>query len=831
MKPATIHFMKFKILLMIGTFLFSSLFLPVTYAQNTNTEQELFVVAQKAFEDGFYDVAMRYLDQLLENYPGTDKRIKAQHLLGQCYFFKNQYVKAFDIFQNLLSYSELKDAALYWMGETHLKGSGYKEAEALFHKLIDEFPKSTYVPQAYYSLGWLYFEQAQFENSKKAFTKLITQFPTHQLSEDATFMLGESYYHLGSYKESIDQFQSFVLKYPKSSRHAEIYFYMGEAHYYLEDWLRAVTFYAKAADLSLDNKLILMSKISMGWCYLNLKKYDLAQKHFDQALAFSNEKNILSDDVYLGQANLYSETQQYTKAIEAYGQLIDLFPNSERIADALLGKANTYYLLQNYQKAIGSYSSLITRLEQHKTHVDILEKSYFGLAWSHLKMGDINKSVEIFTKIKNTTTNKTTKISALTQIGDAYHDSGRLNEAIEIYDNILKTYPESFYADYVQYRQGIALLKLGKIESGTLSFQSLKANFPTSKYINETKYYLAVAYFKKQNWTQAKNQAQDFIQSVTEYNEYLPEASYILGLCQLYTKDYKAALNQFQNLIKNFPQNSTLVRSSELNTARALFQLKEEKEAVKRFRLLVTKYPQDEVAEEALIWLGDYAMTQNQFSEAIIYYEQFIQNYPKSENIDLVLYEVGQAYNAEKSYDKAVNSFKKVSNKNRDILVKAQISIAEIFTKDLNTASALETYQNIIQSSPEFQRDAYIKIAEVHKKDNNYSKAIAAYKSALSSAKALSQISDAEIQFKIADTHETSNKDKQAIDEYLKIPYLYPKAEQWVIKSYLRIAKIFEEQEKWEEAVITYKKIIQFNQEESKFAKERLDWIKENALD
>ena len=106
------------------------------------SEKELFLVAQKAFDDGFYDVAIRYIEEYLEKYPQTQKRIEANLLLGQCYFFKTQYLKAFNIFQDLLKYSEFKDATLFWLGETYLKGSDYAQAEKYYRQLIELYPDS-----------------------------------------------------------------------------------------------------------------------------------------------------------------------------------------------------------------------------------------------------------------------------------------------------------------------------------------------------------------------------------------------------------------------------------------------------------------------------------------------------------------------------------------------------------------------------------------------------------------------------------------------------------------------------------------------------------------
>ncbi|MCC6758918.1 MAG: hypothetical protein IT395_04755, partial [Candidatus Omnitrophica bacterium] len=53
---------------------------PVAYAEQQ--EDELFLVAQKAFDDGFYDVAMRYVEQFQQKYPSSSKGVQAKLLLG-----------------------------------------------------------------------------------------------------------------------------------------------------------------------------------------------------------------------------------------------------------------------------------------------------------------------------------------------------------------------------------------------------------------------------------------------------------------------------------------------------------------------------------------------------------------------------------------------------------------------------------------------------------------------------------------------------------------------------------------------------------------------------
>ncbi len=814
-------------LLLIGAL---SLSAGATYAQPQDSENELFLVAQKACEDGFYDVAMRYINQLFERHPQTKKHIQAKLLLGQCYFFKSQYLKAYDTFQDLLQYSEFKDATLFWLGETYLKGSDYTQAEKQYRQLIDLYPESVYTPQAHYSLGWSHFEQNEFQKAKESFLRLIRNFPVHQLKEDTSFKLAETEYNLHTYEKAIQHFKDYVRHFPKSRRHAEAYFYTAESYYYLEDFLTAVTYYAKTAEIAYDNKLILMSKVSLGWSYLKLEKFKLAQQYFEEAYHFAREKGILSDDVFLGQATFYAEIGEQEKALDAYQQLIEKFPDSERVIEAYLGLANTYYQTKQYGEAIKAYRTIIERSNDHlKVRGDVLEKTYFGIAWAYLKSGDIDSAVENFEAVKSKTESKTVRISALTQIGDAYQDVGQFMKAIEVYDNILQNFPDSLYTDYVQYRQGIALLKMEKVEAATLSFQSLKTNFPTSKYLNDTNYYLAVAYFKKEEWVVAEEYIRDFIDGLPRANEFLAEAHYILALSNFNLKKYKGALKTFQEILKNYPEESTLIKNSELYIAECDYKTGNIQEALKKFQALTIKYPKSKVTQDALTWLGDHYLEASDFDNAIIHYERFIKEFPGSNTLGLIYYELGRAHQAKGEYDQSVSAFKRIDEKKTpEIHAKARLAIADIFSRDLDPDSTVETYQNIINTSPKFKRDAYVKIAEVYKKSGNYKQSVFSYRKALEADSATSERTSAELQFLIADTYQISHQHDRAVEEYLKISYLYPKDVSWVIKSYLRMARIFEDSEQWTEAKITYEKITKFEADESKFAQERLDWINEN---
>lgn len=794
-----------------------------------NQEDELFLVAQKAFEDGFYDVAIRYIEQFLQKFPNTDKRIQTQLLLGQCYFFQSQYLKAFDIFQSLLQYSEFKDATLFWLGETYFKGADYRQAEKHYRELIDVYPDSIYIPQAYYSLGWTFFEQGEYQQAKDIFLNMVKKFPANRLTEDAIFKIGECEYHLNSFETATQYFTNYVLRFPKSTRHAEAYFYVAESYYYLKNYLTAITYYAKAADIAYDSKLTVMSKVSMGWCYLKLEKYDLSEKYFMEAHKLAEEKQIVSDDIFLGLANLYAAMGENQKAKTFYVDLVQNYPQSPRVAEARLGKANIDYTLKNYDQAIEEYQSIITTYSQNLQHQDILEKAYYGLAWTYLKSGNIDASIKNFENIMSKTESKIVKISALTQIGDAYHDANQLDKAIEIYDRILKDFPDSMYTDYVQFRQAIALLKQNKIEAATLSFMSLQSNFPKSKYLNDVKYYLGLAYFKKDDWRQAIVSIEDYLKSENKNMTFAAEANFVLAQSFFNLKNYQNAQGTFEKIIKDYPQQSAMIPIAELNIAKCLDFLGKSNEAIPKFREIIQHYPLTETAQESLLWLGDHYLEHGDVDQAIASYQEFLAKFPGSDKVNLVYYELGQAYQAQNDLNKALQFYKRISeNANKEIFAKGKLAIADIFAKDTDAQTAITTYQNIAKSIPEFKRDALAKVAMIQIDNKQYTQGIVSYQDALTAEQLSSGLTNAELQFNIGDAFELLNKSDQAVEAYLKIPYLYSNETMWIVKAYLRIARIFEDGERWNEAVAIYKKIIDLAVPESKYASERIGWIQEH---
>jgi tetratricopeptide (TPR) repeat protein len=787
-----------------------------------STEAELLSAARQAFNDGFSDVATRYLEDLIDKYPQSPDLSTAKLLLGQCDFLSGKYDKALDLFEGLSRQTDKKDEILYWRGETYLKQNRLPEARRDYQSVIDNFPQSTYVPQALYSLGWSFFQEKEFVPAKTTFLHLTTSFPNHQLSEDAALKIAECDYNAGRLKDAIEDFKSIKAKYPKSAHLCEVNFNTAESFYYLGQFDSALGFYQKALDSPCEDSIKLVAYTAQGWSYIKLGKFNDAHSVLKKAENFSKAKALSAQEVVLAQANLAYEQRSLSQALAYFTDFIKNYPQSPHWSQGYLGRANVFYLLKKYDEARADYLHL-----KDQRDPDTFVKCRFGLGWCELKLGHPLLAISHFQEVFDHSSDGETRADALIQMGDVYQESHQWDDAAGMYERAKRIYPNNSMMDYALYRQAIAFLKSEKIDAALKCFKSLQDDFKNSKYLEDIDYYTGVISFKKGDWQKSAQMMSTFLKSLARPSEFAPDANYILALSHLNLKEPEEALRYFQKILRLYPNDIDIAKNADIGIAKCQFELGQAPQAVQRFKLIVYKYPGTDAEFEALLWLAQHYLKNADADSAIGYYSSIIDEFPGIPQIDQIHYELGQAYEIQERSDDALEQYKAISARDGVLAGKTRLAIAGIMSKDLDPHRAIAAYESIIATSPDYAGEAYLKLGRLYRNTQDYEKEMDVYQNALVAKQG--QIDRAQIQFNLADTLELMSRTEDAIAEYLKIPDLYPGEPAWVVKAYLRVAKIYEEGEDWEGARVTYQKIIQLNTPEAAYAQERLDWIKNNA--
>jgi len=790
-------------------------------------ESEMVFIGRKALEDGFYDVALNIFLRFLRTFPESDRGAQVRLYVAQCYFYQGRYIDALSLLENLCERrgsEKIKDAIIYWIAEVHFKGNDYRQAASNYQRIIKEFPRSGYLADAYYSLGWCLFEQGRYKEAKDVFLEMMKRFPDRQISSDASFKVAQCLYNLKDYQGLKDYLSRNIDSYQHEGVEATYaYFYLAEAEYYLGNYDEAREKYLMALKRSNDKYIESIVRLGLAWSALKREDFKEGFLHLQQIHTDTLNKRE-QESVKLLEATLFSQLNRYEEAIPVYEWLISKAEPPQTIMEGYLGKADSLYNLGNFKEAIAVYREALDRLSAEELEYSSIDRLHYGLAWAYLKEGEFKEAINEFQKVVQKSDDKIIKVAALCQVADTYLDSAQYQKAIEAYDKVLKDYAEGIYCDYAQYQLGVSLLRMSKYDAAELAFLNLLRKFPDSKLVPEATYSLGITYFQKGDYV---NSSEEFSRFVAQFNNnrLRPQAMYMKATSLYNLGRFDEAMNTFKEIVRQYNEEVSMVQKAEYEIADCLYQMGKEKEAVNKFLILRSKYPASSLAPEVVWWLGEYYYRQQKFNIARRYFKSLINDYPSSSLVADSYYAIACSYGEENNFEEAIVNFKKVSEfDNHELQAEAFLAIAEIYLKTDRLNEALVICEGTLAKHSNLSAVILPIMAQIYKKKGELQEAISLFRKALDEVP-LKQ--GANLQFELASCLEEQGDISAAIEEYLKIGYLYSHKEPTVVKALLRAAQIFEAREEYIQAKNIYEKIINLEVPESKFAREKIEQIAE----
>ena len=101
------------------------------------------------------------------------------------------------------------DQALFAFAYSLQQGKYMKEARQIYHRLLEDYPQSKYVPEAYLAFADYYFGTNELANAE-AFYQKVLQFPKSSVYDYANYMLGWVYLNLQRHEDAGKQFLTVI---------------------------------------------------------------------------------------------------------------------------------------------------------------------------------------------------------------------------------------------------------------------------------------------------------------------------------------------------------------------------------------------------------------------------------------------------------------------------------------------------------------------------------------------------------------------------------------------------------------------------------------------
>ena len=565
------------------------------------------VVTQIYYREGNYDGLIAYATKALQNTPPPQNADEIQLLLGDAYYQKEQYPQAAESFDRYAAVHKgrIEPALQYKIGFANYKMGDFKGAIAGLKAVAVR--RDSLGQNAAYHLGLSYLQTNQKPQAVTAFEAARQGNFDRGVAENATLKLGQVQYELGNLPEVIAVLRDFRKRFPRSKNQATVDDLLSASFLFSTDYAQALAYLEGLDDRSEKlNATYQRVAYAQAATLYNNGSYGQALPLLDKSLQFPADDGLRAAAQVL-RGEIFSVGQQYPDAIAAYvaaarsarrGGVSPEEADFEQKARYGLGYA--YYNTKQYERARPQFQAFLNDTDAKPADPNYYDAT-LRLADTYYVAKSYQQALALYDKVIQA--NAADKDYAYYQKGRTLGALGRREEANSTLAALLKTSPNSRYAEEAVFQQAQLAFEAGEYGPAATGFTRLLDNRPSSPLVPQALQKRGVAYANLQQQDKA---VADFQRILTEFprSEAASQALYSLqeSLAALgRTEEFDAALAAFK--LQN--PDSKATESVEFEAAKSLYLAEKYQPAILRLESYLKQYPQSALGADARFFLAD----------------------------------------------------------------------------------------------------------------------------------------------------------------------------------------------------------------------------------
>ncbi len=467
----------------------------------------------------------------------------------------------------------------------------------------------------------------------------------------------------------------------------------------------------------------------------------------------------------------------HNKVIEEGRKLIEKYPESIYVQDALYNIGWAYYDTQKYDDSIITFNELITRFPTGTKS----DRALFQIGESYFDQSNYSEAAPYYLRLVNKMRiNELTdleiqkiqrdKLAGLTdetaldlaakaalKVGACFANSGQYDEAATTYKRIATLFRYDKTLIYEAYnRLSNMYFDKGDFDASIQAYRDAIDEVPDKIIAAKAQVLIAQRYFDG-------FEEQKFYESaINEYNNYIVSYSdvafragfdldeaffalarsyYELGVQMLKNKqedlgqeNLEQAINTYLRLFKEFP-STTLTERVYFYLAMA-YQETDTSEnlntSIETYNKLLEEFNQTLYKEYCYVKLARAFKSLKEYDTAISYFNKFVEEFPESQQLDSVWFEIGITVFEKGDAIGSVEYLLKVSRKNKKLFTTARLLSIQELTSSGRDSDVIETVTYAVEDPDAIESEyrlsqLYLMRGNSYKTLNNFEAAIADY--------------------------------------------------------------------------------------------------------
>lgn len=713
-----------------------------------------YTLEQKGLENGIA-VYREAIDRSFEN---KQLQAKMQYLIAKTLQDSLAYDKAANEYDFYIkAYSEVAflidfpiEDATYSKIICLYNAKKYKETIGECDSFLIKFPTSDYIPDMLFFKGISHLALGEYASAESSFVKIKSFYKNSPQYTHACVQLGRTYYEWKRYEDALDELNGILSDNPPNLNKDEVYYYILLIYFDTQKYDSLLNAFAQItpgsnfylpAFIKVSKSFSLQNKFAEGEKFI--KDILKTAESLKDSVYFIPEVRFSLADIYIGQG-------KYKEAIDELTLVInDPKANNILKLQSIYARGSLYYQLGQYKEAVADFENCILDKNFNENLSQLVPQVNEKLAISYVKIGQIEKGINLVSRLINETSKPAEKVRYTAVLAEAYFEAkdyksavrfandvfqsdvsdevifskatyvlanshrelGEFNKALSILSKSGEKFPDSKFIQEVFFSTGAVYYDKGEYENAIEIFDRYLKLFPNSENYKNALFFLSYSYFRLGYWDKSAIHFRRFVREFPK-DELTPEAYFNIAESYYNMGKYEDAIREYKNVYRIYP-NDELAPIALYSEGWCYYELQKPEQMIETFKQLVKRYPQSEHAPIALFTIGDYYYNSKDYAKAQQAYEEFVSMYPNHEKAveakqlikDLKLinvyaeYQEAMKYFDNKDYRRAIEELTKIWQKypDSDIVVGCRVNIAAAYEQLGDWRKAAKMYEEIIR--------------------------------------------------------------------------------------------------------------------------------------
>ena len=535
---------------------------------------------------------------------------------------------------------------------------------------------------------------AKIDEALPVYVEIFSKYKDNKNVETARFRAAQIHRRKGDSEKVSGLMAELQMKAPEGAVFSQAKFVAGDAAFRQRKWAEAIVHLNAFVDQHMKDRRRASAEpnldaafVQMAVSSLNLQKIDDAAGYFEQVIKlFSESPHRPLALAELGR--IQYEKGDHSKAKSTLSHYVQ-----SKLKKTTLNAQVDYYLgwiAMREKRLPEAEKHFYTVVHKHRTH-ELAPDAAIQLGRAYLEQEKFNEAAQTYINvlIKEWPDHKQMDL-AVFSLGVSYARRKDWRNAAIHFAAVDEKHPKSEVADRALYELAWCAKGLKKNDEAVLHYKKLIEKHPGSSLVEKVRTEMAELTFAKADYDAVIAELKDTLEKLTD-PKLKEETTYRLGTAYFNKADFENAAGTFEAFIAQYEKSPKLA-SVYFHAGEARMKLKETIKARDHFLEAHKRNQQEEMRESIQLRLAETQRLTRQYQDAATTYTDFIRRFPESKWLAQAHFDHGWCVEKQKNYSRAAAEYRKViaMDKRDEVAARAQFQIGECLF-------AMKKYDDAIQ--------------------------------------------------------------------------------------------------------------------------------------